>query len=496
MLRATLLASLTIGLVLLASGSAWACPFCSAVSQTFSEEIGTMDVAVIAKLIKVPPPTEKAGDEIMKATFEIAQVIKGDGLVKAGEKFDTLYFGDGTTGKSFLVMGISPPKIMWSTPLPLTERAIKYLGQIIGLPKEGTERLVFFQNHLEDEDEMLARDAYDEFARAPYAQVKSLKEKIDVEQVVGWIKNPEIPASRRRLYLVMLGVAGDEKHLPMLEEFMKSSDRKSKSGLDALVACYLTLKGEAGLPLVEELFLANKKADYADTYAAIMAIRFHGTDGGVIDPKRLVVSLHHMLERPELADLVIPDLAKWQDWAAMDRLFELYKTADEKNSWVRVPVINYLRACPMPKAKELLKECEKIDPAAVKRANTFFPVTPATTPAPTTDKATLNEPAANGLREEMGDEFAAAVANAEPGLARPATLASAAGVAQSPVASADDASDADDVVTAVNRGSEPAAAAARKPQQEPNLAAILGVSWAIGLVLLAAQWAVLRGGRA
>ena len=43
---------------------ATACPFCSAVSQTFSEEISTMDVAVIAKLVKVPPPSNKAGDEV------------------------------------------------------------------------------------------------------------------------------------------------------------------------------------------------------------------------------------------------------------------------------------------------------------------------------------------------------------------------------------------------------------------------------------------------
>jgi hypothetical protein len=45
---------------------------------------------------------------------------------------------------------------------------------------------------------------------------------------------------------------------------------------------------------------------------------------------------------------------------------------------VRVPVINYLRACPLPVAKEKLAELEKIDPAAVKRASTFFPIpTPA-----------------------------------------------------------------------------------------------------------------------
>jgi hypothetical protein len=52
-----------------------------------------------------------------------------------------------------------------------------------------------------------------------------------------------------------------------------------------------------------------------------------------------------------------------------------------------VPVVNYLRACPLPKAKELLQQCEKIDPQAVKRANTFFP-TPSASPAPAAEKAT------------------------------------------------------------------------------------------------------------
>jgi len=271
--------------------AAVACPFCSAASQTFSEELATMDVAVIAKLVKLPPPSSKPGDEIQKATFEVTNVIKGEGLAKAQDKIETLYFGDGTLGKSFLVMGISPPQTMWSTPLPLTDRGIKYLTEIVKLPKDGSERLVFFQQYLEDADEMLARDAYDEFARAPYAQLKAIKAQLHHDQVVGWIKSPDIPASRRRLYLVILGITGSEKDLPMIEEFMTSSDRKAKSGLDALIACNLTLKGEAGLPLVEKLFLANAKADYADTYAAIMAIRFHGSEGGIIDSKRLVKAL-------------------------------------------------------------------------------------------------------------------------------------------------------------------------------------------------------------
>ncbi|HEY2414366.1 MAG TPA: hypothetical protein VGI40_19125 [Pirellulaceae bacterium] len=472
------------------SQAAHACPFCTSASQTFSEELGTMDVAVIARLVQVPPQSNKAGDEIQKATFEVEQVIKGEGLVKPQEKLETLYFGDGTVGKPFLVMGISPPATMWSTPLPLTDRGMKYLTELVKLPKDGADRLIFFQQYLEDTDEMLARDAYDEFARAPYAQLKSIKPQLKHDQVVAWIKNPEIPASRRRLYLVILGITGTEKDLPMIEDFMTSSDRKAKSGLDALIACYLTLKGEAGLPLVEKLFLGNDKADYADTYAAIMAIRFHGSEGGLIGTKQLVKALHPMLDRPELADLVIPDLAKWEDWGVMDKLFDLYKNANEKNSWVRVPVVNYLRACPLPKAKELLSECEKIDPAAVKRANTFFPGAPSA-PAPSPDKASQAEPPAPmpAVAAVEAHPMPTSGTLADAGQVRAAS--SAAALAGIPLPPADDEKN---LALALNEGVRPAAAL-RKTAPSANLLAVLGVPWGIGAVLLFAQWSLLRGGQ-
>jgi hypothetical protein len=404
-------------------------------------------------------------------------VIKGEGLVKDKEKVETLYFGDGTVGRSFLIMGISPPATMWSTPLPLTDRGIKYLTEIVKLPKDGAERLIFFQPYLEDEDEMLARDAYDEFARAPYADLKAIKTHLNHDQTVARIKNPDIPASRRRLYLVILGITGSQKDLPMLEEFMQASDRKAKSGLDALIACYLTLKGESGLPLVEKLFLANDKADYADTYAAIMAIRFHGSEGGVIESKRLVKSLHPMLDRPELADLVIPDLAKWEDWSVMDRLFDLFKTANEKNSWVRVSVINYLRTCPLPKAKELLAECEKIDPAAVKRANTFFPGAPSA-PSPPADKSSRVTPSAPAATAVVSREAALVSASGSLASAGP------------PVPPSDDK---DELAAALNEGAGKAAADRKTPPPPANLWAVLGVPWAVGLVMLAVQWSLLRG---
>jgi hypothetical protein len=227
-----------------------------------------------------------------------------------------------------------------------------------------------------------------------------------------------------------------------------------------------------------------------------MALRFHGSEGGVIDSKRLVKSLHYMLERPELADLVIPDLAKWEDWTVMDRLFSLYKSADEKNSWVRVPVVNYLRACPLPKAKELLKECEKIDPAAVKRANTFFPGAPSE-PTPSADKASQLAPPAPGTGI-AADAIAAGGNETLPATsAEGAALAMRGGKAtrkhgQETTLAAADAGGA--MAAALNEGVTPAAASRKTAASPPNLWTLLGVPWGMCAVLFFVQWSLLRGG--
>ncbi len=119
-----------------------------------------------------------------------------------------------------------------------------------------------------------------------------------------------------------------------------------------------------------------------------MALRFHGSEGGVIAREKIVESMRLILERKDFADLVIPDLARWEDWTQIERLSKLFIDADPQTSWVRVPVVNYLRACPLPLAKEKLKELEVIDPKAVKRAATFFPI-PQPNSQPALQKKTI-----------------------------------------------------------------------------------------------------------
>ncbi len=366
------------------------CPFCSAVSQTLRQEMEAMDAVAIAKIVK---GSETESD----AEFEMTSIIRGDKLIRVNQKARMNYFGKAPEGTQFLVMGVDPPDLLWSSPLPVSERAIEYVKTIVKLPEDPLKRIEFYHDYLEHSEALLARDAYDEFASAPYDDLKKLKPKLKREKLLEWIEDTSLPPDRKRLYLVLLGISGKAEDAKFLETLLRSEEPNKRAGLDAMIACYVTLLGDDGLKLVDELFLANKKSQYADTYAAIMALRFHGTDGGIISKDRVLKSMQLILQRPELADLVIPDLARWEDWSQIDRLVELFKTADEKSSWVRVPVINYLRACPKPEATAKLEELKEIDPAAFKRATSFFPVPqPAAAPA-TKSSATVSPEATRSL---------------------------------------------------------------------------------------------------
>lgn len=364
----------------------FSCPFCSAVSLTFSQEIEQSQVAVIAKLVKRPAPgslAPRAEGPLPKGSFEVVETLKGADLLEAaghrgrGEKpIETIFLDEKPVGSLFLLLAVEPPELVWSSPIAITEKAVGYLKKLASLPASGPDRLAFFQKHLEDPDEVLARDAYDEFAIASYADLKGLEDRMDASQLLAWIEDPKVQASRRRLYATMLGVCGTKADAARIAKILSGEGLGKKAaevraGLDALIACHATLMGAEGLDLVDRLFLdrsSSKDVPFTETYAAVMALRFLGEEKGIVPRERLLRSLRLLLDEPKLADLVIADLARWEDWTVFERLVEIFEKATSDNLFVREPIVNYMRACPKPEAAEAIKRFEKIDPEAVKRA--------------------------------------------------------------------------------------------------------------------------------
>jgi hypothetical protein len=363
-----------------------ACPFCSAVSLTFSQEIDQSAAAVVARLVTPPPAaalSPVADGPLPKGVFEVDQVLKGADLIEpkgVGDamQIEAILLEDKPVGSLFLLLGIEPPQLLWSSPIAINERVVDYLQKLPSLPASGADRLAFFQEHLEDADAILARDAYDEFAVAPYDDVRSLKDRMDAAKLLSWIRDPIVQANRRRLYATMLGVCGTEQDAEAIAAILEdhSGDEVNpdvRTGLDALIACYVTLRGGDGLDLVDRLFLQRGERDipFTETYAAVMALRFLGEESEIVPRERVLASLRLLLAEPKLADLVIADLARWQDWSVVETLATLFAEAGTDNIFVREPVVNYLRACPLPEAAEALARCEQIDPEAVRRAATL-----------------------------------------------------------------------------------------------------------------------------
>ena len=82
----------------------------------------------------------------------------------------------------------------------------------------------------------------------------------------------------------------------------------------------------------------------------------------------------------------------------VDRLATLFETATADNIFVREPIVNYMKACPLPEAAAVLQKLERIDPEAVRRAATMagLAAITAATPAPGDDDDPGDPSAARG----------------------------------------------------------------------------------------------------
>ena len=519
-----------------------ACPFCTVESRTLTEEISASEAVVLAKLIADAPPVAVDAEndtdpDSGKATFQVVDVLCGGERVQAGDPIKVVYFGEGERDKTFLIsgIGVEDNKLEWTTPLPLSATAIEYIRKLPGVPASGAGRLEFFQDYLENDDPLLAQDAYDEFARAPYSEVHELKGHMYHDRLVEWIQSSDVNPSRRRLYLTMLGVCGDQRDLAMLEgmiasdysakkpiveqmvalgqalggplgldmwtEMVDLEERQKKLGLDAAVACYLTLRGPDGLDLIDERFLKNPKVEYTHAYMTIMALRFHGEEGNAIPKERLLASMRLLLDNPEFADQVIPDLARWEDWSVLDRLMEMYKKGDEK-SYVRQPVVTYLTvASEQPgevgtRAKAALAELETLDPEGVKKAQSLMafgflararstaPATGATRPeAKSVPDATQQSNVATTGFEASAADLASAEDDA-------GDIPEPAGYGEMPdeTESVDDGTSDETDETAVAEVETPLAPAAY------SRPLVIGVPLAAALALMTVYWLILRWG--
>lgn len=375
-----LLLSLSWG-VLLTSGAS-ACPLCGSAQKTFSEDFAAADIVVLAQWSDGKPPAGMLG----RTTFSVVEVARGEQTsLKKDAKLSVPKFHAGQRGDLFLLFGRKEDDELSWRPLEISEAGYQYLKQAPAAEVPTAKRLEYFVKFLEFSDERIAMDAYWEFAGAPWEEIVKVKGKLDRAKLQRWIKDDRTLSTRLNLYFLLLGLCGNDEDARTLENLVRVPPPVFSLGRDGLMSSYLLLTGDKGLKVLDETKLTNPQAPVSEVYAAMQAMQFMWTYGNDrIEKDRLQTSMRQLLDRPEIADLVIADLARWEDWSVQDRLMKLYGKEKYSLPGIKVAIVRYmlvaakLNAKPdnLPasarQARTHLDKLRQQDPKIVKEAERFF----------------------------------------------------------------------------------------------------------------------------
>ena len=327
-----------------AAQAAVACPFCEAPSLTLAEQLAQADAAVLVQWVEGKKDTDK---EVGSTTYEIKQIVRNhkDSL-KAGDRVTLRRYRPSKAGDLFMLMGSKGASIDWGSPLEVTETGFNYIAQAPSPEVPTTKRLEYYARFLEYSDQMMATDAYGEFANAPYKDIVPLAEKLPKGKIREWIASPDTPQTRLGLYGLLIGLCGDDEDAKRLAAKIQEETEDFRLGIDGLMSGYLLLTGDKGLDLIDKEKLANRDVPFSETYAAMQALRFMWRYAeGRIEKPRLRQSMRVLLERPELTDLVIADLARWKDWSVQDRLMSIYGQDPYNIPSIKRAIVRYMLVC-------------------------------------------------------------------------------------------------------------------------------------------------------
>jgi hypothetical protein len=362
------------------SANANFCPFCDAPSLTLAEQIEQIEHLLLGKWIGGEKPTNESAGTVR---FEIVAVKKSkDNAFEVGQEIELPQYLAGEKDALFILMGPSTRLIDWHVPSEATMASWEYVSNV-PLPVEGdqekkVERLAYFLDFLQDAHITISNDAFGEFAAAPYEIIKPLSDRMPREKLRKWIMDPETPVTRLGLYGLLLGLCGKEEDAAAMEHKILHPDADFRLGIEGVMSGYLIITGEDGLKVLEQAKMHSKtytnkdgeeqKLPFSETYAAMQTLRFMWSyEPDRIPKERLIQSMRKLLDRPELADLVIADLSRWKAWEVQQPLMEMYDKEDFDIPSIKRAIVRYMyyASTDVPEAVEGTEDAKELPAHAV-----------------------------------------------------------------------------------------------------------------------------------
>ena len=296
------------------------------------EPLGTTDMKVL-KVVKNHAKAPKAESAKLQAYMPAAEKEAGDYLV----------FADVRDGA-----------LVPFSAMPLQQNFLEYLESTMKLENApSVQRLKHFFAHLDNPDEEISRDAYMEFAAAPFKDVAGAAKSFDADKVLKWLRDKNTASYKLGLYGLMIGVAGRSQDAATLKAILDDPEQRPLTGCDGLIAGYCLLEPKKGVEFVGAL-LCDEKQDFNFRYPALRAARFL-IEEGKADKPWLMGKLATQAADNSFGDLVIDDLRKAKYWDCAAAVFAVENDAKTRsNSMLRRAALRYALRCPGPAAQKFI----------------------------------------------------------------------------------------------------------------------------------------------
>ena len=317
------------------SNAAWCCPFCGQAQQTMLGDFPQASFVVFGTL-----KGAKMDDAFGGSTeLVIEKVLKDNDYLKDKKSITIPRYLPKADGKTKFLVYCDIFKDRLDPFRGVEVRAdsdlIKYLeGAQKVKDKPAADRLTFCFDYLDNAENEISNDAYNEFARADYEDYRGMAKGLNPNRIARWLQDPNTPTFRFGLYASMLGHCGKEEHAKVLRELLDDPTKKLLSGADGILAGYIMLKPKEGREYLTAI-LKDEKREFAQRYAALRAVRFFWNSRPDILPRKdCVEEAALLLPQSDIADLAIEDFRKWKCW---DMTETILKYAQEKSH--DVPII-------------------------------------------------------------------------------------------------------------------------------------------------------------
>jgi hypothetical protein len=295
-------------------------------------------------------------------TWEIDRVLKGNDDVGTLINLD-----QAVTSKLPQVMRFSGDS--WQITAAAHPERVRFLNRALLVSSSGTanpgirhyaQQLRYFLPYLEHADATIAESTHAKFGSAPYAALKEIAGEFDRDKLISWIESHSGAINKRvALFVTLLGVCGDQRDARQIKAWLDQGYTGGEVAyLTALLTAHIEMDGEQAVRFVEETYIRDRDRKLGEIIAAIDALRTHGQAQTAVSRERIKSSFHLLLrERAPLAELVIDDFARWEDWSIADKLMQIH--ASGKQPWNNALILKYLESCPLEKAKQYVQRTDQ-----------------------------------------------------------------------------------------------------------------------------------------